>query len=438
MSSKIHTDMMQLLKQMENPYLRGIDLQLVRMENLMNALGRPDQQLPPVIHVAGTNGKGSLLAYLRAMFEAAGHCVHRYTSPHLVRFNERVVLAGKEVGDAELYDVLRRVHALRHEFPATLFEAVTAAAFLLFIKKPADVLLLEVGMGGRLDATNVVQTPKITAITPVSRDHEEFLGSEIGEIAAEKAGILKPGVPCVVGPQLPEALKVIEKKAGEIGSPLFRFGHEWRMEQTEDGYDYVSERQRLPIPVPPLGGEHQWANAATAIACMELWLGNGSGLETMVQGIARASWPARLQPLYVLDWLAYLPRGSEIWLDGGHNPAAGEILAGWLRQKTASGMKCHLACGMMQTKDAGGFLKPIAPYVAQVWTVPIPDEPKAFPPQELEKIASGLGMKAMAAPSVNRAIEASGKISGGEPVLVLIAGSLYLAGAVLAEKLSIA
>lgn len=434
MKSKVHMEMMQLLKQMENPYLRGIDLQLVRMENLMNALGRPEQKLPPIIHVAGTNGKGSLLAYLKAMFESAGKLVHRYTSPHLVRFNERVILAGREVGDAELYDALRRVHALHQQFPSTLFEAVTAAAFLLFIKEPADVLLLEVGLGGSLDATNVVQNPKLTAITPVSMDHEEFLGSTIGEIAGEKAGILKQGVTCVVGPQHPDALKVIEEKAAAVGAPLFRFGKEWRLEQSENGYDYVSEQHRIAIPKPPLAGIHQWSNAATAIACMEQWLGASEDLSPWAEGIAKADWPARLQRLDVAGWLSALPEGSEIWLDGGHNPSAGKALAEWLTDQ--DDMPCQLICGMMQTKDAGGFLKLVAPLTDRVWTVAIPEEPKAYPPQELEKIALDAGMRAMAAPSVSRAVEAAGKTAGGKPVRVLIAGSLYLAGSVLADKLS--
>lgn len=288
--SKIHADMMRLLKQMENPYLRAIDLQLVRMVNLMNALGRPDRKLPPVIHVAGTNGKGSLMAYLRAIYEEAGKVVHVYTSPHLVRFNERVVLAGKEVEDAELYDALRKVHMLHQQFPSTLFEGVTAAAFMLFAKHKADVMLAEVGMGGRLDATNIIEKPAVCVITPVSIDHSEYLGKDIAAIAGEKAGIIKKGVPCVIGPQTEEAMAVLSARALQLEAPVMRHGHEWHITEEGGKHYYKSDTLTLELPEPSLAGEHQWQNAATAVAALDVLAQHGLGVEPEViqAGIPKA------------------------------------------------------------------------------------------------------------------------------------------------------
>lgn len=435
MSQTLHADLMRLLKNMENPYLHHIDLHLSRVENLMAALGRPDEDVPPVIHVAGTNGKGSLMAYLRAMVEAAGKSAHVYTSPHLVRFNERIVLNGKEVEDAELYAALQKVHRLREQYPTTLFEGVTAAAFLLFAKKPADVLLLEVGMGGRLDATNVIAKPLASVITPISLDHMEFLGESVAAIAKEKAGIIKPGVVCVVGPQAQEAMQVIIEKAQSVQAPLFRHGYEWHLREEGGKYRYESPSLTCEIPIPSLHGEHQWANAATAIAVMDALSASLTiGTDAMQQGITRAVWPARLQRLTSAHWLNKLPAGSELWLDGGHNPAAGKILAAWIREKWGEETQVHLICGMVRSKDIRGFLNPLIPHASQVVAVPIHDEPRAITPGELQQMAAELGGDAITAHSVAEALEQIAATSA-PPVRVLIAGSLYLAGTVLVEGL---
>jgi dihydrofolate synthase/folylpolyglutamate synthase len=434
--SKIHADMMRLLKQMENPYLRAIDLQLVRMVNLMNALGRPDRKLPPVVHVAGTNGKGSLMAYLRAIYEAAGKAVHVYTSPHLVRFNERVVLAGKEVEDADLYDALRRVHMLHSEFPSTLFEGVTAASMLLFAKHKADVMLVEVGMGGRLDATNIIEKPAVCVITPVSIDHSEYLGKDIPAIAREKAGIMKKDVPCVISPQTEDAMAVMSAHALHLGVPLMRYGHEWHLIEENGGYTYKSDTLTMALPRPSLAGGHQWQNAGTAVAAMDVLMQKGHDVNeaAIAAGIPKAFWEGRLQSITSPKWLDALPNGSDVWLDGGHNPAAAAILSRWARDRWGEEPQLHLVCGMLKTKDARGFLTPLAPLVKQLWAVPIHDEPNALMPGELEYKARGMGMQADTAHHVREALEKIGRTAtDGKPVHVLITGSLYLVGQVIAE-----
>ncbi|MGB1540056.1 MAG: bifunctional folylpolyglutamate synthase/dihydrofolate synthase, partial [Rickettsiales bacterium] len=313
-------------------------------------------------------------------------------------------------------------------------EGVTAAAFTLFAKNPADVLLLEVGLGGRLDATNVVSQPMLTAITPISEDHKEYLGDNLAAIAAEKAGILKPGVPCVVGPQASESMTVLEEKADAVHAPLFRFGKEWFLEQGPNGYAYVSERHHLPFSAPGLQGPHQWQNAATAIACMDVLADAGKAPcamadEALGQGIVGATWPGRLQALPIGN----LPHGSELWLDGGHNPAAGQVLTHWAEERWGETPELHLICGMLKDKDAKAFLTPLAGKVKRFWAVPIPDEPNSHPPHALAELASSLGMKAMAAPSVPAVLQAIATHENTVPQRVLIAGSLYLAGAVLAQ-----
>ena len=429
-------ELAQLLDGLQHPGLKSIDLSLGRMERLLDALGNPQNQLPPVVHVAGTNGKGSLVAYLRAMFEAVGQHTHVYTSPHLVRFHERIVLAGKEVADASLKQALQRIDDLQATHPATFFEATTAAAFCLFAQTQADVCLLEVGLGGRLDATNVVQRPAITAITPISIDHAEFLGDTLPAIAREKAGIMKPQVPCVIGPQQPEALAVLEAYAQEIGAPLWRCGVEWQLQQHGAGWRYISESRQIDIPQPVLVGAHQWANAATAIACMDAASYFERDIpkidETAVRrGVETAHWPGRMQRLHRPSWLAALPEGSEVWLDGGHNPAAATILANWAQEQV---LPVHLICGMRSSKDARQFLAELAGHVASVCTVPIPDEPACVAPETLCETARAVGVEqAKPAHSLADALRNITEDTGKKPVCVLIAGSLYLAGAVLAE-----
>ena len=284
-----------LLSQIASPRLGVIDLSLDRMVQLLAALGNPQDRLPPVVHVAGTNGKGSLLAYLKAMMEAGGYAVHRYTSPHLVRFNERIEIGGSAISDAQLLPVLERVAQAAESHPVTFFEATTAAAFLAFSQFPADVLLLETGLGGRLDATNVIFKPLLTAITPISMDHTEYLGNTLAQIAAEKAGILKDGVPCVTGPQPAEAQAVIASKAAHWHAPLLSYGDNWSVAHQKDVLLYRSDQSELIFPMPSLPGAHQIYNAGTAIACMQALKDFSVPPEKMGQAIAGAFWPARLQ-----------------------------------------------------------------------------------------------------------------------------------------------
>ena len=384
-----------------------IDLKLDRVQRLLERLGNPERRLPPVIHVAGTNGKGSTVAFMRAMLEAAGRRVHAYTSPHLVRFNERIVVAGEMLPDGELLTLLEECERANGGRPITFFEITTAAAFLAFSRAPADVLLLEVGLGGRLDTTNVVERPAITAITPVARDHTQFLGETLAEIAAEKAGIIKPGVPLALAPQEAEAKAVILAKAAEAGAPVH---DDWRVSEGV----YHGRRLTLALPQLSLAGAHQAGNAGLALACLE---GFGLPEEAMVHGLETAHWPARLQRL---------SQAPEIWLDGGHNPAAGQVLAEWLAGRAE---RFDLVVGMLDTKDRDRFLAALAPHVGRTVTVPVPGSAASVPAEALAETACAAGMEAAAAPGVEAALE---RLGGVRPVL--IAGSLYLAGAVLTER----
>ena len=405
---------------MKNPQLKAIDLSLSRMEKLMAALGHPERQLPPTIHIAGTNGKGSLVAYLHAMLEAEGKQVHAYTSPHLVRFHERFRLAGELVNDAVLEAALRKVEAQSSNYPSTFFEATTAAGFLMFAEHPADVLLLEVGLGGRLDATNVIEHPILTAITPISLDHCEFLGNDIASIAREKAGIIKPGVPVVVGPQWPEALAVIDVVAAERGSKVHAHGREW----TLDGQYFRMGEMEYLLPEPSLAGLHQIANAATAVAVMQIL--KLVSFKALDRGIRRADWPARLHPIKHLPWLNQLPAGSKIWLDGGHNPGAAEMLTAWMRTQLNETI---IICGMLATKDAASYLRILSGEAKRCFTVPIEGE-EAVGAQALAELATQAGMQSQAVASVEAGLMA---IQSNKPLNVLICGSLYLAGNVLSQ-----
>ena len=403
-----------------------IDLSLDRLRRLLDALGNPERRLPPVIHVAGTNGKGSLVAYLRAMHEAAGKTVHVYTSPHLVRFHERIRVAGKLIAEDALSDLLSRCEALNEGRNITFFEATTAAAFLAFAETPADVLLLEVGLGGRLDATNVIERPILTAITPVSLDHQQFLGDTVDLIAAEKAGIIKPGIPCVVGPQGAAAAGVIAAEAAKLGAPLVRNGHEWTVTPSADGFRWDGPGGAMDLPRPALPGRHQIENAGSAVACART-LGTLDDA-AIAAGIIGVEWPARLQRLTRGPLVERLSPGAELWLDGGHNPAAGEILAEHFRQ--AQDRPLHLIAGMLNTKDATGFFRPLKGIATDVQTVAIPEETNSLPADMLAGFARDAGLEATVAPSVEAAMAA---LPPG-PSRVLICGSLYLAGTVLSEN----
>ena len=407
-----------------------IDLSLDRMQRLLAALGEPQRRLPPVVHVAGTNGKGSLVAYLRAMIEAAGYRAHVYTSPHLVRFNERIVLAGAVIDDAALSALLERCERANDGAPITFFEITTAAAFLGFADTPADVLLLEVGLGGRLDATNVIDHPALTAITPVSLDHQHFLGDTVTAIAGEKAGILKSGAAAVIGPQPVDAAAAIAARADAVGVVLHRYGREWSVEPTPRGFTYRGARWTLDLPPPGLFGWHQIANAGSAVACAELLADRFRATqETLADGLRGVHWPARLQRLTRGPLVDLLPADIELWLDGGHNPDAGAALA---RSLTPwSDRPLRLVLGMLDTKDPIGFLRPLAPYHPSVRTVAITGTDHAVPAARLAELARQAGFEAAPADDITRAVV--DHAAAGGPARILICGSLYL-GAVLAEN----
>jgi len=401
-------------------YPRMIDLSTVRLDRLLGLLDHPELRLPPVIHVAGTNGKGSTCAFLRAIGEAAGMRVHVFTSPHLVRFNERIRLAGEIVDDATLEAALAEVEQVNAGEPITVFEVLMAAAFMLFARVPAELCVLEVGLGGRHDATNVVVHPVASAIASISLDHREMLGPTIEIIAAEKAGIMKPGVPVVTGRQEPAVLEVFRAEAALVGTVLRARDADWWIEPAGTGLRYTDATGALDLPKPSLPGVFQYDNAGIAVAAIR-----ASGLDisdaAIAAGIGAAEWPARMQRL-TGRLAAMLPAGWELWLDGGHNPgggvALGEHLAGW------SDRPVHVIVGMKKAKDSAEFLRPILPHASSLWAVSEPHQHLALP---VEAIIEASGGVARPGPTV---AEALAKLSG-PPARVLICGSLYLAGEVL-------
>jgi dihydrofolate synthase/folylpolyglutamate synthase len=419
-----------ILERLGRLHPKLIDLSLGRIERLLAAFDNPQDKLPPVVHVAGTKGKGSTVATMRACLEAAGYRVHAYISPHLVRFHERIRLVGRLIDEEALIALLEECERANGDAPITFFEITTAAAFLAFARNPADIVLLEVGLGGRLDATNVVHRPAVTAITPISLDHQGFLGETIPEIAGEKAGILKPGVTAVVGPQPVEAESVVEARAVAIGAPLYRWQHEWRCAASGPGMRYAGERWDFDLPLPSLIGAHQIINAGTAIACLERLVDFSVTREAIASGLCHIDWPARLQLLRWGPLVDAVPPDWEVWLDGGHNPLAGEVLgdvaAGWRDRGL------YLIVGMMNTKDAAGFIAPLARHASALWAVTIPGEKNALPAEGIVGAAGSVGLPARAAASVLAAIQDIPAQDGNGRIL--ICGSLYFAGKVLAEN----
>ncbi|MGA1684242.1 MAG: bifunctional folylpolyglutamate synthase/dihydrofolate synthase [Gemmobacter sp.] len=415
-----------ILARMMSLHPKIIDLTLDRVWRLLAALGHPERALPPVIHVAGTNGKGSTQAMMRAGLEAAGRRVHAYTSPHLVRFHERIRLAGQLIDEGALAALLDEAEAANGPDPITYFEITTCAALLGFARTPADALLLEVGLGGRLDATNVIDRPALCVITPVSMDHEAYLGPTLGAIAGEKAGILKPAVRAVIGPQSPAAMAVIEARAEAVGAPLFVANRDWQARRERDRLIYEDDRGLLDLPLPALPGVHQIDNAGAAIAGLRLLGLDAAACEAAVM---RPEWPARMQRL-TRGPLAEAAPGIELWLDGGHNPGAGEALAA-----TLAGMArrpTHAICGMLNTKDVGGYMRPLAPHLAGLRAVSIPGEKNTLSAAETAAAATAAGIRAETAGTVAEALAA---IATEAPrARVLICGSLYLAGSVLREN----
>jgi dihydrofolate synthase / folylpolyglutamate synthase len=416
---------------------KRIDLSLDRIARLLAALGHPERRLPPVVHVAGTNGKGSTIAFMRAILEAAGERVHVYTSPNLVRLNERFRIAqpggGRLVEDDDLAAALAECEAKNAGAPITVFEMETAAAFLLFTRHPADVVLLEVGLGGRLDATNVVEKPIASVITRISLDHRDFLGDTIQAIAAEKAGILKAGAPAVIASQPGDALTVIERQAARVKAPLAIAGEDWTATEERGRLVYQDDDGLLDLPAPKLYGRHQFENAGAAIAALR-----ASGLKfpapAFEAGMLRVEWPARMQRLAPGPLASLLPPESELWLDGGHNADGGRAIAAALADlEERVSRPLVLIVGMMSTKDSEGFLRNFTGLARRVIAVPIHQD-NALPAAALDEIARGIGIPSMVRDNIESALMVAGKLDLHPAPRVLVTGSLYLAGEVLAAN----
>ena len=408
-----------------------IDLSLDRMQRILAQLGHPEQNLPPVIHVAGTNGKGSTVAFLRAIMEAAGLKVHAYTSPHLVKFHERIRVAGELISDAQLSALLEECERANGGAPITFFEITTAAAFLAFSRTPADYLILEVGLGGRLDATNVITTPAVSVITTIDYDHQQFLGDTLTAIAHEKAGILKRSCPAVVASQPDEARAEIERVAGRLRVPLAIANQDWQAFEQHGRMVFHDESGLLDLPLPQLKGRHQIGNAGNAIAALRILNDSRIGEADIAQGLKSVTWPARMQRLGPGTLWTHVPADAEIWLDGGHNPSAGRVLAqAFSDLNDRHSRPLVLVWGMLNTKDVGSFIESFAGIARRVIAVTIPEEENAVAAETLAQVARGKGLSAETAVSLADGLKQAA-LAAPAP-RILICGSLYLAGHVLA------
>jgi dihydrofolate synthase/folylpolyglutamate synthase len=432
-----------VLKRLLELHPKKIDLALDRILRLLSALGNPQLKLPPVIHVAGTNGKGSACAFARAMLEAQGLKVHVHISPHLVRFHERIRIAGKLISEEALVSLLEEVEQVNVGRAITFFEITAAAMFLAFSRYPADATVLEVGLGGTYDATNVVPNPMMTVIQPVGLDHREFLGDDLAGIAREKAGIIKTGAPLVVGPQSEIAGQVILKQADRMGVPVFAFGQDFASRQEHGRMVYEDEMGLLDLPLPKLVGRHQIENAGVAIAALR-HAGRGKmlgwGQEAAVErGLSTVEWPARLQRLHKGPLVEHAPKGAEIWLDGGHNPHGAEAVSRAMADMEEHGERpLYLICGMLANKDALRFLRAFDGLARHVVTVAIPGEANSLGAGALYDIARRVGIDSAPAEDLEDAmlqVTAWARLDApGPPPRILICGSLYLAGKVLSEN----
>jgi dihydrofolate synthase/folylpolyglutamate synthase len=415
-----------ILDRMMTFHPKVIDLTLDRTHRLLAALGNPERHLPPVIHIAGTNGKGSTQAMIRAGLEAGGAKVHAYTSPHLAWFHERIRLAGQIISEPALTALLDECVQKNGADEITFFEITTCAALLAFARTPADYTLLEVGLGGRLDATNVVDKPALTIITPVSLDHQQYLGETLPEIAFEKAGIIKRGVPVIIGPQDDAGMAVIEARAMRMGAPVLAFGQHWHVHEEHGRMVYQDENGLLDLPLPNLPGPHQIQNAGAAVTALRHL---GQSAAACEAAVTQAVWPARMQRLRKGPLVDSAPQ-VELWLDGGHNPAGGVAVAATLARMPER--ETHLICGMLNTKDVRGYMIPLAGQATMLHAVAIPGEKATLPAEITRDAAIAAGIKARVAASV---AEALAEIAAHSPqARVLICGSLYLAGSVLREN----
>ena len=435
-SSVPHGD---LIARLSKLHPERIELGLERMQRLLQRLGHPERKLPPVIHVAGTNGKGSTVAYLRAILEAAGYRVHAFTSPYLVRLNECYRLGqvggGILVDDAELGAAFARCESANAGEPITLFEMETAVAFDLFARHPADAVLLEVGLGGRLDSTNAIETPAASVISAVSIDHTEFLGPSLRSIAAEKAGIIKRGIPVICAAQEPEALDAIEGSAKRLRAPLYRAGQEWHVSVERGRLVYQDDRGLLDLAAPRLFGRHQFDNAGLAVAALRAIDAFRIEPSAFEAGVVNAEWPARMQRLSSGLLVDQGPAGGEIWLDGGHNAEGGRVAAaalGDLEERVSRPLV--VIAGMMANKDASGFLANFAGLTRHIIAVTIPDRDGAMPIDRLMDAARALGMRVESADSVEAALRKVAQLAYEVPPRILVTGSLYLAGHVLSAN----
>lgn len=432
-----------ILERLTKLHPKLIDLSLDRTWRLLAALRHPERNLPPVFHVAGTNGKGSVSAMMRAMLEAGGYAVHAYTSPHLVRFHERIRLAGRPqsafIEEDELAALLDECERANAGEPITFFEITTAAALLAFSRHPADALILEVGMGGRLDTTNVVAKPAVSIITPVDLDHQAFLGDTLTLIAGEKAGILKPGVPAVIGPQQDEGRIAIEMAAERTGAPLLIHGQDFSAHEEAGALVYQDEQGLLDLPLPRLAGRHQIGNASIAICALRQAGMLPLERDAIAHGLTHAEWPARMQRLTRGPLFTHLPENCEVWLDGGHNPAAGRAVAEAMadvaqHDPAAAPRPLLMLTGMLETKDATGYFAAFRGLATHVETVAIPGADASLPAGRLCEMARDAGLSANAASSIGEALDRLVIAAGRAVPRILICGSLYLAGHILKDN----
>ena len=408
-----------------------IDLSLGRMQDILQKLGHPERKLPPVIHVAGTNGKGSTVAYLRHIMEAAGLKVHAYTSPHLVKFHERIRVAGELISEADLSALLEECEQANGGEPITFFEITTAAAFLAFSRTPADYLILEVGLGGRLDATNVIGRPELCVITTIDYDHQQYLGDTLTLIAGEKAGILKPGRPAIIGAQPDEARAAIARVGERVRAELHIAGQDWQAYEQHGRLVFQDEAGLLDLPMPQLKGRHQIDNAGNAIAAVRRLNDPRIGDVHIAEGVKSTSWPARMQRLGQGALTAMVPAEAELWLDGGHNPSAGRVLAqAFSELNDRHSRPLVLVWGMLNTKDVGSFIGCFAGIASRVVTITIPQEENAVPAERLAEAARAHGLPAETAQDLEAALRQASLFVPAPRIL--ICGSLYLAGRVLA------
>jgi dihydrofolate synthase/folylpolyglutamate synthase len=427
-----------ILERFRTSYGKDIDLTLrPGYRDLLARLGDPHLKLPPVFHVAGTNGKGSTCAFMRAMLEAAGKRVHVYTSPHLVTFHERIRIAGNLISEAELTEILAECERAAAPGAVSYFEAATAAAFVAFARYPADYTILEVGLGGRLDATNIVDQKLATVITRLSFDHREYLGETLKQIAGEKAGIMRPGVPCFAAAQREaEVLQALRDRAGEIGASLMIAGMDWHIKKDADGFHFTDKTRAFDLPAPALVGDHQYDNAGLAIAALSV-LPQPLSSDAIAAGLRTVDWPGRLQRLTTGPLAAMLGDKDELWLDGGHNDSAGQALAAqierWRREDGAHPKTLHVIVGMINTKKPEEFLRPFAPLIAGLHAVAVPNEPSSLMSADIARAGRALGIKDVSeAESVPLGLQQA-LAAQGDARRVLVCGSLYLVGATLAS-----